>query len=252
VLDHERNGDRHDRRRRSGGERRAHRAAEAAIANPLFDDASLNGARGVLISITGGNDLTLYEVDEAASRIRQEVDEEANIIVGAIIEPALEQAMRVSVVATGIDQSASCRMAAQSFAEPVLPPNVAPPSLDRTARAPVSAVESRPPIAAGTEFETPSPRARHPISRADGAASDSGRGHALRSASNSTAVRWIGRRSVGKATGSKSVSLNQHWAAGDVGSMRRERHVQFRSTRPAASIGEREKLRSRAGRPPRI
>jgi cell division protein FtsZ len=140
----------------ASGERRAHRAAEAAIANPLFDDASLKGARGVLISITGGKDLTLYEVDEAASRIRQEVDEEANIIVGAIIEPALEQAMRVSVVATGIDQSASCRMAAQSFAEPVLPPNVAPASLGRTARAPVSAVESRPPIAAGTEFETPS------------------------------------------------------------------------------------------------
>ena len=88
----------------AAGERRALRAAEAAIANPLFDDASLNGARGVLISITGGKDLTLYEVDEAASRIRQEVDEEANIIVGAIIEPALEQAMRVSVVATGIDQ----------------------------------------------------------------------------------------------------------------------------------------------------
>ena len=137
------------------GDRRAHRAAEAAIANPLFDDASLKGARGVLISITGGKDLTLYEVDEAASRIRQEVDEEANIIVGAIIEPALEQAMRVSVVATGIDQSANCRMFAQSFAEPVLPLNVAPASLDRTAGAPVSTVESRPPIAAGTEFETP-------------------------------------------------------------------------------------------------
>ena len=105
----------------AAGERRAHRAAEAAIANPLFDDASLNGARGVLISITGGNDLTLYEVDEAASRIRQEVDEEANIIVGAIIEPALEQSMRVSVVATGIDQSANRLMHAQSFAEPVRP-----------------------------------------------------------------------------------------------------------------------------------
>ena len=91
------------------GERRALRAAEAAIANPLFDDASLKGARGLLISITGGKDLTLYEVDEAASRIRQEVDEEANIIVGAIIEPALEEAMRVSVVATGIDQSANFR-----------------------------------------------------------------------------------------------------------------------------------------------
>jgi cell division protein FtsZ len=123
------------------GERRAHRAAEAAIANPLFDDASLNGARGVLISITGGNDLTLYEVDEAASRIRQEVDEEANIIVGAIIEPALEQAMRVSVVATGIDQSANRGMDPRSFAKSVLPPNVSPASLDRTAGA--------------TEFETP-------------------------------------------------------------------------------------------------
>ena len=120
----------------AAGERRAHRAAEAAIANPLFDDASLKGARGVLISITGGKDLTLYEVDEAASRIRQEVDEEANIIVGAIIEPALEQAMRVSVVATGIDQSANRLMHAQSFAEPVLPPNVAPASLGRTAGAP--------------------------------------------------------------------------------------------------------------------
>jgi cell division protein FtsZ len=137
------------------GERRANRAAEAAIANPLFDDASLTGARGVLISITGGKDLTLYEVDEAASRIREEVDEEANIIVGAIIEPALGQAMRVSVVATGIDQSANCRMSAQSFAEPVLPPNVAPASLDRTAGAPINTVKSRPTIAAATKFETP-------------------------------------------------------------------------------------------------
>src|SRR5580704_5601890 len=88
------------------GESRALRAAEGAIANPLFDDTSLKGARGVLISITGGTDLTLYDVDEAASRIRQEVDEEANIVVGAIIDPALGQAMRVSVVATGIDQEA--------------------------------------------------------------------------------------------------------------------------------------------------
>ena len=92
------------------GERRALRAAEGAIANPLFDDTSLKGARGLLISITGGKDLTLYEVDEAASRIRQEVDEEANIIVGAIVEPALEEAMRVSVVATGIDQTANFRI----------------------------------------------------------------------------------------------------------------------------------------------
>jgi cell division protein FtsZ len=154
----------------AAGERRAHRAAEAAIANPLFDDASLKGARGVLISITGGKDLTLYEVDEAASRIREEVDEEANIIVGAIIEPALDQAMRVSVVATGIDQSANRRMgqmSPQSFAEPFLPPNVETPSLDRTARTPFSTVESHPPIAAGPQFETrplPSPVIQFPES----------------------------------------------------------------------------------------
>jgi cell division protein FtsZ len=88
------------------GERRAVMAAEAAIANPLLDETSMKGARGLLISITGGNDLTLYEVDEAASRIRQEVDEEANIILGATFDSALDGVVRVSVVATGIDQAA--------------------------------------------------------------------------------------------------------------------------------------------------
>jgi cell division protein FtsZ len=88
------------------GEKRAVLAAEAAIANPLLDETSMRGARGLLISITGGNDLTLYEVDEAASRIRQEVDEEANIILGATFDSALDGVVRVSVVATGIDQLA--------------------------------------------------------------------------------------------------------------------------------------------------
>jgi cell division protein FtsZ len=87
------------------GEKRAVLAAEAAIANPLLDETSMRGARGLLISITGGNDLTLYEVDEAASRIRQEVDEEANIILGATFDSALDGVVRVSVVATGIDQA---------------------------------------------------------------------------------------------------------------------------------------------------
>jgi cell division protein FtsZ len=68
------------------GENRANLAAEAAIANPLLDEVSMKGARGLLISITGGHDLTLYEVDEAASRIRQEVDEDANIILGATFD----------------------------------------------------------------------------------------------------------------------------------------------------------------------
>jgi len=84
------------------GDRRALRAAEAAMANPLLQDTSMKSARGVLISITGGKGLTLYDVDEAAGRIHQEVDEEANIIIGATFEPALEDAVRVSVVATGI------------------------------------------------------------------------------------------------------------------------------------------------------
>jgi cell division protein FtsZ len=88
----------------ASGEKRAIEAAEAAIANPLLDDVSMKGARGVLISITGGNDLTLYEVDEAATRIREEVDPDANIILGATFDQSLDGVVRVSVVATGIDQ----------------------------------------------------------------------------------------------------------------------------------------------------
>jgi cell division protein FtsZ len=89
------------------GEKRALRAAEAAISNPLIDDVSMKGARGLLISITGGKDLTLYEVDEAATRIREEVDQDANIIVGATFDESLEGITRVSVVATGIDHVAT-------------------------------------------------------------------------------------------------------------------------------------------------
>ena len=86
----------------SSGERRAIEAAEAAISNPLLDDVSINGASGLLVSITGGNDLTLYEVDEAASRIRAEADADANIIVGATFDDELDGSIRVSVVATGL------------------------------------------------------------------------------------------------------------------------------------------------------
>jgi len=91
------------------GDKRAIHAAEAAIANPLLDEVSMRGARGLLISITGGNDLTLYEVDEAASRIRQEVDEDANIILGATFDENLDGIVRVSVVATGIDRPADAQ-----------------------------------------------------------------------------------------------------------------------------------------------
>ncbi|MCG8359268.1 MAG: cell division protein FtsZ [Kiloniellales bacterium] len=85
------------------GEQRSVAAAEAAISNPLLDDVSMKGARGVLINITGGPDLTLFEVDEAANRIRDEVDPDANIIFGSTYDAQLEGRMRVSVVATGID-----------------------------------------------------------------------------------------------------------------------------------------------------
>ena len=91
------------------GDKRALTAAEAAISNPLIDDASMKGARGLLISITGGRDLTLYEVDEAATRIREEVDSDANIIVGATFDESLDGMIRVSVVATGIDQAVAQR-----------------------------------------------------------------------------------------------------------------------------------------------
>ncbi len=88
------------------GENRAIKAAEAAINNPLLEDTSMSGARGLLINITGGDDLTLYEVDQAANRIREEVDEEAEIIFGSAIDETLQGKIRVSVVATGIDTPA--------------------------------------------------------------------------------------------------------------------------------------------------
>ena len=90
----------------ASGEGRAMTAAEAAIANPLLDETSMKGAKGLLISITGGRDMTLFEVDEAATRIREEVDQDANIILGATFDESLEGLIRVSVVATGIDSAA--------------------------------------------------------------------------------------------------------------------------------------------------
>ena len=109
------------------GEKRALTAAEAAIANPLIDDSSMKGARGLLISITGGKDLTLFEVDEAATRIREEVDQDANIIVGATFDETLDGVIRVSVVATGIEQALIARNGA---APPAVVPNAGAPTPD--------------------------------------------------------------------------------------------------------------------------
>jgi len=91
------------------GDNRAIAAAEAAISNPLLDEISMKGARGVLINITGGMDMTLFEVDEAANRIRDEVDPDANIIFGSTFDQSLEGKIRISVVATGIDAQASAQ-----------------------------------------------------------------------------------------------------------------------------------------------
>ncbi|MFI3904020.1 cell division protein FtsZ [Ochrobactrum sp. S1502_03] len=106
----------------ASGEGRAMAAAEAAIANPLLDETSMRGAKGLLISITGGRDMTLFEVDEAATRIREEVDPEANIILGATFDEGLEGVIRVSVVATGIDkQIGDAAPAPLEFRQPVKP-----------------------------------------------------------------------------------------------------------------------------------
>ncbi|TCU13619.1 cell division protein FtsZ [Rhizobium sullae] len=111
----------------ASGQGRAMQAAEAAIANPLLDETSMKGAQGLLISITGGRDLTLFEVDEAATRIREEVDPDANIILGATFDESLEGIIRVSVVATGIDRAMN-EAAAKNFqaaAKPMIRPSAA-------------------------------------------------------------------------------------------------------------------------------
>ena len=99
------------------GEDRAVQASEKAIANPLLDEISLRGAKGVLINITGGHDLTLFELDEAANRIREEVDPDANIIVGSTLDTELEGKMRVSVVATGIEAEETLHSNRENSAE---------------------------------------------------------------------------------------------------------------------------------------
>ena len=128
----------------ASGEKRAVEAAEAAISNPLLDEVSMKGARGVLINITGGQDLTLYEVDEAANRIRSEVDPDANIIVGSTFDPSLDGFMRVSVVATGIDH--------EIMVQP------APVEVTKVTRA-VSSDRAQPPRMASTFAVAPRPAA---------------------------------------------------------------------------------------------
>jgi cell division protein FtsZ len=163
----------------ASGDKRALMAAEAAIANPLLDEVSMKGAKGLLISITGGKDMMLYELDEAATRIREEVDPEANIILGATQDDSLEGVIRVSVVATGIDRASieaiepvnpveqrvadmALRLRAQVAAKQVTPEPVMPliraaqPEPEPVAPAAPEPVTAQPePVAAAAPVEMP-------------------------------------------------------------------------------------------------
>ncbi len=140
----------------ASGEDRAIQAAEKAIANPLLDEISLHGAKGVLINITGGHDLTLFELDEAANIIREKVDPDANIIVGSTLDPSMEGRIRVSVVATGIDVSGA------RSAEPAVRRSMAAPltlsptqqtETPRPAPTPAPVVSAAEPVSTRPEFE---------------------------------------------------------------------------------------------------
>ncbi len=159
----------------ASGSGRAMQAAEAAIANPLLDETSMKGAQGLLISITGGRDLTLFEVDEAATRIREEVDPDANIILGATFDESLEGIIRVSVVATGIDRAMNqaADRGFQPVAKPVIRPSAAvAPAPAAVQPAPVMQAPKADQIAQTIrmaeaemerELEIPAPRAAAPI-----------------------------------------------------------------------------------------
>ncbi len=142
------------------GENRAVQAAEKAIANPLLDEISLEGAKGVLINITGGYDLTLFELDEAANKIREKVDPDANIIVGSTLDTEMTGQMRVSVVATGIDALASTSetpLPRRSMAQPIQQPSSIEVEVQEEAPAPMAA-----PVAAAATMavvEDPAPAA---------------------------------------------------------------------------------------------
>jgi cell division protein FtsZ len=156
------------------GERRAIEAAEAAISNPLLDEVSMRGARGVLINITGGPDMTLFEVDEAANRIKEEVDPDANIIVGSTLDESLDGVMRVSVVATGIEVRPSAVAGAMAETPASKPSALSMPSFR------LRPLPAKPATAAGVPLKAASavagPEARAAELR--GSSADPGRQHA--------------------------------------------------------------------------
>lgn len=171
------------------GDRRAVLAAEEAIANPLLDDVTLKGARGLLLSITGSHDMTLYEVDEAASRVRQEVDAEANIIVGATFDDSLGDALRVSIVASGMERSDKHEIAPASLES--WPNNRMSPDQAATAQTPPP-----PPPASAESFEQRLSAAMGP--------GQAGAPVPPQSASGAPAMSPPQRAAAGQATAAKS------------------------------------------------
>ena len=148
----------------ASGDHRAIQAAEAAIANPLLDETSMKGARGLLISITGGKDLTLFEVDEAATRIREEVDPDANIILGATFDESLEGVIRCSVVATGIDSEQGATVVPSTQHGADLGPQVKAEPAPQPVRAAVRPIQPHPeqpesPQSARVQAESAQPEA---------------------------------------------------------------------------------------------
>ncbi len=150
------------------GENRALEAAERAIANPLLDGVSMQGAKGVIISIIGGDDMKLLEVDEAANHIRELVDPNANIIWGSAFNPDLQGKIRVSVVATGIEQSAEMAEERQPPVQlsrpragrcrPAAAPAAAKPLFDREAAEPVAATPEPEPVSRSRNRSAPKSR----------------------------------------------------------------------------------------------
>jgi cell division protein FtsZ len=124
---------------RASGERRAMEATQQAISSPLLEEATIEGAKGVLINITGGSDLTLYEVNEASSIIREAADEDANIIFGAVIDETLADEMKITVIATGFDkESADAGSVMPSMAMPTAQPRYQQRMIDDLPRSSMS------------------------------------------------------------------------------------------------------------------
>ena len=239
----------------AAGENRAVQAAEKAIANPLLDEISLNGAKGVLINITGGYDLTLFEMDEAAEKIREKVDADANIIVGSTLDPSMEGSIRVSVVATGIDASvAEMPVPRRGMKEPLThTPSVAhrveeeavPPRRVVVAAAAAEMAAPRPQPAPAARFEParfeeedmPSP-AYQPVARQPVAPP------APRDALNADAGGFIAPRPQAAGAGTPSDEVMQRLSAAVAKAPERAAAAQ---QRPAAPAPQPERPHSRMG-----